>query len=95
MRAFLVTMERFNLACDAIAAVAFRERSANKIALQKLVYHDTRQRFRPVGAVDHSRYRQSGGRLQSANRSFSRAFAVVSARCSDGAHHVVEGDGAR
>lgn len=42
---FLTTMERFNAACDAIAAVAFRERCANKIALQKLVYYDIRARF--------------------------------------------------
>jgi putative transposase len=41
----LVTMERFNAACDAIAGVAFRERCANKIALQKLVYYDIRERF--------------------------------------------------
>jgi IS605 OrfB family transposase len=41
----LATMERFNAACDAIAAVAFRERCANKIALQKVVYHDVRERF--------------------------------------------------
>lgn len=43
--ALLETMERFNVACNAIAEVAFRERTANKIRLQKLVYHDTRERF--------------------------------------------------
>jgi putative transposase len=41
----LATMERFNAACDAIAEVAFQRRLANKIALQKLVYYDTRERF--------------------------------------------------
>ncbi|MDQ3692960.1 MAG: transposase [Chloroflexota bacterium] len=41
----LATMERFNAACDAIAVAAFRERCANKIALQKIVYHDTRRDF--------------------------------------------------
>lgn len=39
------TMERFNAACDAIAEVAFRERTANKIRLQKLVYYDIREQF--------------------------------------------------
>src|SRR5258707_1090451 len=43
--ALLATMERFNLACNALAATAFRERCANKIVLQKLVYHDARDRF--------------------------------------------------
>jgi putative transposase len=41
----LATMERFNAACDAIAEVAFQHRLANKIALQKLVYYDIRERF--------------------------------------------------
>jgi IS605 OrfB family transposase len=41
----LATMERFNAACDAIALVAFRERCANKIDLQKLVYYAIRERF--------------------------------------------------
>ena len=44
-RALLETMRRFNAACDAIAGVAFRERRANKVALQKLVYYDIRSRF--------------------------------------------------
>jgi IS605 OrfB family transposase len=35
-------MERFNAACNAIAVVAFRERTAHKIRLQKLVYADLR-----------------------------------------------------
>jgi putative transposase len=43
--ALLATMERFNAACDAIAAVAFRERCANKALLQKVVYYDIRARF--------------------------------------------------
>ena len=43
--ALLTTMERFNAACNAIAHVAFRERTANKIRLQHLLYHDIRQRF--------------------------------------------------
>ena len=34
--ALVATLERFNAACSAIAAVAFREHLANKIALQKL-----------------------------------------------------------
>jgi len=44
-QSLLATMERFNAACNAIAAAAFRERTANKIRLQKLVYHDIRQTF--------------------------------------------------
>ncbi len=43
--ALLQTMERFNQACDHIAGVAFEHRLANKIALQKLVYYDVRERF--------------------------------------------------
>ncbi len=43
--ALLATMERFNLACDAIGQVAFANRCANKVELQKLVYYDTRERF--------------------------------------------------
>jgi len=43
--ALTLTMQRFNAACDAIAETAFRERCANKVALQKLVYYDIRQRF--------------------------------------------------
>ncbi len=39
------TMELFNAACDAIAVVAFAERCANKIALQKIVYYSIRERF--------------------------------------------------
>jgi putative transposase len=38
-------MERFNAACNAIAAVAFRERTANKVKLQQLVYHQIRADF--------------------------------------------------
>lgn len=43
--ALMATMERFNLACDAIAEVAFEHHRGNKIELQKLVYHDIRERF--------------------------------------------------
>lgn len=45
-QALRATMERFNAACNAIAAVAFRERTANKIRLQQLVYQDIRHEFR-------------------------------------------------
>lgn len=43
--ALLRTLEAFNAACNAVAVVAFREHSASKIELQKLVYYDIRQRF--------------------------------------------------
>ena len=43
--ALLRTLETFNAACNDIAGVAFAQRSANKIELQKLVYFDIRQRF--------------------------------------------------
>lgn len=43
--AMLRTMERFNAACDALAAVAFANRCANKVDLQKLAYHDIRRDF--------------------------------------------------
>jgi putative transposase len=38
-------MERFNAACDWIADAAFRERTADKIRLQHLVYGEARERF--------------------------------------------------
>jgi IS605 OrfB family transposase len=41
----IATVERFNAACNWIASVAFRERCANKVALQKIVYYETRERF--------------------------------------------------
>jgi predicted transposase len=41
----LRTLETFNAACNDIAAVAFAERCASKVDLQKLVYDDVRQRF--------------------------------------------------
>ena len=43
--ALVVTLERFNAACNAIGQVAFRARLANKFALQKLVYYSMRDRF--------------------------------------------------
>lgn len=43
--AMLRTMERFNAACDALAAIAFANRCANKVELQKLAYHDIRRDF--------------------------------------------------
>src|SRR6266508_1938072 len=43
--ALRATMERFNAACDAIAAVALRERCTNKVALQKIVYYAIREQF--------------------------------------------------
>ena len=41
----LHTMERFNAACDALAAVAFEHQCANKVELQKLAYHRIRAEF--------------------------------------------------
>lgn len=41
----LRTLEAFNAACNAVAAVAFAHHLANKIELQKLVYYDLRQQF--------------------------------------------------
>jgi putative transposase len=43
--ALLRTLEAFNAACNAVAVVAFRERMASKIDLQKLVYYDVRRDF--------------------------------------------------
>jgi IS605 OrfB family transposase len=43
--AMLRTMERFNAACDVLAAVAFSNQCANKVELQKLAYHDIRRDF--------------------------------------------------
>ncbi|HKW21105.1 MAG TPA: RNA-guided endonuclease TnpB family protein [Ktedonobacterales bacterium] len=41
----LRTLETFNAACNAIAAVAFAEKVAGKLDLQKLVYYDIRAQF--------------------------------------------------
>src|SRR3989304_3733627 len=41
----LATMEKFNAACDWISGVAFAERCAGKMRLQKLVYREVRARF--------------------------------------------------
>jgi len=41
----LQTMHRFNQACNYIAEIAFEQRCANKIVLQKLVYYDVRETF--------------------------------------------------
>ena len=41
----LATMVRFNEACDQIAVVAFANQCANKIELQKVVYHGIRETF--------------------------------------------------
>ena len=43
-QALLETMERFNEACNDIAKVAFHEKTANKIRLQKIVYYRIRER---------------------------------------------------
>src|SRR5713226_7425454 len=43
--ALVAALERFNAACNAIAAVAFREHLANKFALQKTLYYPIRERF--------------------------------------------------
>lgn len=41
----LTTMERFNAACGELARVAFEQRCANKIELQKRAYHAIRRDF--------------------------------------------------
>ena len=41
----LDTMERFNEACNDIAEVAFENRTANKIRLQKIVYYRIREQY--------------------------------------------------
>ena len=41
----LDTMEAFNAACNEIAETCFNNQSANKFAVQKLVYHDIREKY--------------------------------------------------
>ena len=41
----LKTLEAFNAACNYIAGVAFSQKTANKYALQKLLYYDVKKRF--------------------------------------------------
>lgn len=70
--ALLETMERFNAACNYVADVAFQEKSANKFALQKLVYQTLRERFglkaqmavRVVGKVTEAYKRDKTKRVQ-------------------------------
>jgi putative transposase len=38
------TMEAFNAACDDIAATCFKQKSASKFLIQKIVYHDIREK---------------------------------------------------
>jgi putative transposase len=44
-QALLKTMHQFNAACNYIADVAFKFHTANKIELQKVVYHQVREQF--------------------------------------------------
>jgi putative transposase len=39
------TMKRFNQACDYISALAFEEKSFNKLKIHKLCYYDVREKF--------------------------------------------------
>ena len=41
----LDTMEVFNKSCDEIAETCFKEKSASKFRIQKLVYHDIRRKY--------------------------------------------------
>jgi putative transposase len=44
-QSLLVTMERFNAACNAIAKTAFREHTASHVRLHRLMYREVRERF--------------------------------------------------
>jgi len=44
-QALLETMERFNEACNDISKIAFKNRTANKIRLQKIVYYRIRKQY--------------------------------------------------
>jgi IS605 OrfB family transposase len=43
--ALVATIERVNACCDWLGDVAYRERCANRIELQKLTYYEARERF--------------------------------------------------
>ena len=43
--ALLETMHQFNAACNYVAEKAFELHTANKIELQKIVYHEIRDKF--------------------------------------------------
>lgn len=45
-KSLLDTMEAFNLACNEIAETCFKNQSANKFAVQKIVYHDIKQKYK-------------------------------------------------
>lgn len=44
-KALFETMETFNNACNEISDVAFEQRTANKVKLQKLVYYNIRRKY--------------------------------------------------
>ena len=41
----LRTVEKFNEACNEIAQTCFEKKSANKFDIQKLVYHEVREKY--------------------------------------------------
>lgn len=43
--ALLKTMHQFNSACNYVADIAFKEHTADKVKLQKIVYHPIREQF--------------------------------------------------
>src|SRR5229473_4308636 len=45
-QALLDTMHAFNAACNYVASVAFAEKTANKFALQKMVYGELRTTYK-------------------------------------------------
>jgi predicted transposase len=45
-QALLETMHAFNAACDYVAEIAFSEKTANKFALQKIVYGELRTTYK-------------------------------------------------
>jgi putative transposase len=44
-KTLLATLEAFNGACQYVADIAYEQRTANKIALQPIVYNEMRSRF--------------------------------------------------
>lgn len=78
---FRDTMRRFNAACNAVAEVAFREQTANKFRLQKLVYEHLRTKHGiPADMAIRVMSSRAGGNSWAARSAESAASSSSTAR---------------
>lgn len=79
-RALLETMERFNEAANWVAEVAFEHRTASKYKLQKLIYHEVREKFKLSAQMTVRRASKAAGaykRDKSIKPRFRKHGAVI------------------